>query len=116
MIEKQVCALALAACTEEGKQFANCAGGILGNSKSECLLTTYRTALGMADKEKTDRLDGVLNGHPYGKWITGRLDEFKRWLGLDEPIVIIKHGPRTPLWESFWQEFFTGGEHGTNNS
>ncbi len=115
-IERQVCALALAACTEEGKQFVRYAGNILGDSESECLLNACRSALEMAEKEKTDRLDAVLNGHPYGKWVTERLDEAKRWLGLDEPIVRIKHGPRTPLWESFWQEFFTGGEHGRYNS
>jgi len=116
-IERQVCALALNACTKEGKQFARSAEDILGEpAEPGRLLEEYRLALERADREKTDRLDGVLNGHPYGKWASDRLEEVKRWLGIDEPIVHIKRGPRTPLWESFWHEFFTGGVNGTNNS
>jgi hypothetical protein len=116
-VERQVCALALNTCTEEGNDFARAAENILGGTvEPGRLLEEYRLALERADKEKTDRLHAVLNGHPYGKWVTERLDEAKRWLGLDEPVVRIKRGPRTPLWELFWQEFFTGGDNGTNSS
>jgi len=108
-VERQVCALALAACTEEGKEFTD-------SMQPWFPLDEYRATLEAGDREKTVGLDAILNGHSYGEWVTQRIEEVKRWLGVDEPVVIIKHGPRTPLWESFWREFFTGGANGTNNS
>lgn len=111
VVEHQVCALAWSACTADGMEFAEKARSILSRGEPRNhLLTEYQVALKGPERERLDRLDEVLTSVPYGRWVAERLDEAKRWLGLDTPRFHIQHGQRTPLWELLWQRIFTGGD------
>mgnify|MGYP001026920619 CR=1 FL=1 len=110
MVVRQVCALALAECTEDGTCFAQKAREILGDpEKPNHILVDYQLALENGDKDKLEALDGVLTGGRYGEWINARLDEAKRYMGLDYPIFEIHFGERTPQWDALWGNIIKGG-------
>lgn len=113
MIERHICALALAGCTAEGSEFAESARGILGDADSpNHPLIDYQLALERGDRSKIEALDAALAGGRCGSWVAERLTEFKRFLGLEPPHFTIHHGERTPQWDLLWRRIFTGGENG----
>jgi hypothetical protein len=80
-IIRQVCALALGSCTEEGIEFAESAGDILGDADSpNHPIVNYHLALANGDRSKIKTLDATLTGGRYGNWIIERFNELKRWL------------------------------------
>ena len=110
MVERQVCALAWAECTEDGIVFAQKAREILDDpEKPNHILVDYQIALERGDREKLEALDGVLTGGRYGEWVNARLDEAKRYMGLDYPIFEIHFGERTPQWDALWGNIIKGG-------
>jgi hypothetical protein len=110
VVERQVCALALAECTEDGMGFVEKAREILGDpEKPNHVLVDYQLALENGDKDKLEALDGVLTGGRYGEWVSARLDEAKRYMGLDYPIFEIHFGERTPQWDTLWGNIIKGG-------
>lgn len=116
VIERQVCALAWSACTSDGMEFAHKARTTLGRDEpGNHIFDDYRIALEHSETERLERLDNVLSSIPYGKWVTERLEEAKRWLGVDTLKVRIQYGQRTPLWELLWQDLFTGGAYDRPN-
>jgi len=116
VIEHQVCALAWSACTPDGMEFAHKARTILGRDEpGNHVLDDYRIALERSETDRLQRLDNALIAAPFGKWVKERLEEAKRWLGVDTLRVRIQYGQRTPLWELLWQDLFTGGAHDRPN-
>jgi hypothetical protein len=110
MIEKQVCALAWSGCTDDGANFAEKARDILSDpEKPTHPLVDYQLALEYGDKEKLEKLDNILTGGRYGEWVTCRLEEGKRYLGLDYPIIRIHFVERTPQWDALWENIIKGG-------
>jgi len=111
-VERQVCALAIAVCTDDGEEFARSAQSILSEpQKPNHLLVDYHLALEHGNKPKLEILDAALAGGRYGKWVAERLTEVKRWLGLEPPRFHIRYGERTPQWDLLWERIFTGGEN-----
>ncbi len=111
MIERQVCALAWAECTEDGIGFAEKARDILSDPENpNHIFVDYQIVLERDDKEKLEKLDAILTGGRYGEWVAERLTEGKRYLGLEPPRVIIRYGERTPQWDLLWKKVFTGGD------
>jgi len=111
MVERQVCALALAECTEDGIEFAGKAKRILGDTeKPNHILVDYKIALERGDKEILAKLDAALAGGRYGEWVDKRLTEARRYLGLEPPNFTIRYGERTPQWDLLWKKLFTGGD------
>ncbi len=109
-IEKQVCALAWSGCNDEGLTFAEKAREILSDPEnSNHPLVDYQIALEQGDKEKLEKLDTILTGGRYGEWVTCRLEEGKRYLGLDYPIFRIHFVERTPQWDALWENIIKGG-------
>ena len=112
MVERQVCALALAECTEDGIVFAGKAREILSDPENpNHILVDYQIALERGEKEKLEQLDTLLTGGRYGEWIDARLDEAKRYLGLDNPIFRINFVERTPQWDALWEDIIKGGSN-----
>jgi len=110
MVERQVAALAWAECAEDGIAFAQKAREILGDpEKPNHIIVDYQLALERGDREKLEALDGVLTGGRYGEWVNARLDEAKRYMGLDYPIFEIHFGERTPQWDALWGNIIKGG-------
>ena len=110
MVARQVAALAWAECTEDGIAFAQKAREILSDpEKPNHILVDYQIALERGDREKLQALDGVLTGGRYGEWVNARLDEAKRYMGLDYPIFEIHFGERTPQWDALWGNIIKGG-------
>jgi hypothetical protein len=110
MVERQVCALAWAECTEDGIVFARKAREILGDpEKPNHILVDYQIALENGDREKLEVLESVLVGGRYNEWVNARLDEAKRYMGLDYPIFEIHFGERTPQWDALWGNIIKGG-------
>jgi hypothetical protein len=110
MIEKQVCALAWSGCTDDSLIFAEKARDILSDpEKPNHPLVDYQIALEQGDKEKLEKLDNILTGGRYGEWVTCRLEEGKRYLGLDYPIFRIHFVERTPQWDALWENIIKGG-------
>ncbi len=110
IIERQVCALAWAGCTDEGLAFAEKARETLGDpQKPNHPLVDYQIALERGDKEKLEKLDVILTGGRYGEWVACRLEEGKRYLGLDYPIFRIHFVERTPQWDALWENIIKGG-------
>jgi hypothetical protein len=110
MVERQVAALAWAECTEDGIAFAQKAREILSDpEKPNHILVDYQIALERGDREKLEALDGVLTGGRYGEWVNARLEEAKRYMGLDYPIFEIHFGERTPQWDALWGNIIKGG-------
>lgn len=112
VVERQVYALALSECTEDGIEFAGKAMAILSDPENpNHPLVDYQIALERGEKDKLERLNDILTGGRYGEWIDQRLTEAKRYLGLEPPHFTIKHGERTPQWDLLWQRIFTGGDN-----
>jgi len=111
MIERQVCALAWAECTDDGISFAEKARGILSDpEKTNHPLVDYQMALEYGDKAKLEALDAALTGGRYDSWVAERLTEARRFLGLEPPRFTIRYGERTPQWDLLWKKLFTGGD------
>ncbi|MEQ4489914.1 MAG: hypothetical protein AAC990_06100 [Dehalococcoides mccartyi] len=111
IIEKQVGALALAGCNAEGGHFNESAIGILNdNESSDHPLIEYQRALMSEDSSKIKALNDILCGDRYGVWIAERLNEMKRYLGLEPPHFTVRTGERTPQWDLLWQKIFVGGD------
>ncbi len=112
MIERQVCALAWSGCTNDGLEFAEKAREILSDPENpNHPIVDYQIALERGDKEKLEQLDAILTGGRYGEWIDSRLDEAKRYLGLDYPIFRINFVERTPQWDALWENIIKGGSN-----
>lgn len=112
MVVRQVCALALAECTEDGIEFAEKAREILSDPESpNHPLVDYQIALERGEKEKLEQLDSILTGGRYGEWVDSRIDEAKRYLGLDYPIFRINFVERTPQWDALWEDIIKGGSN-----
>jgi len=110
-VEKQVCALALTGCNDEGAEFAEYAGDILSDAKTRNHpIVDYHLALEYRDKSKLESLDVALAGGRYGSWAAERLTEAERFLGLEPPHFTIRVGERTPQWDLLWKRLFTGGD------
>lgn len=85
--EKQVYAMALAGCTDDGVEFTEQAGHILRNDEANNHpVVDYHMALISNDRSKLDKLDSALSGGRYGTWVAERLTEYKRWLCGDPNI------------------------------
>ncbi len=111
IVEKQMIALALAEYTPEGADFAGDASVILNNAESQYHpIISYHQALLGKDTETVKALDAALAGGRYGEWVTERITEYKRYLGLEPPHCTIRTGERTPQWDLLWQKIFTGGD------
>jgi hypothetical protein len=109
-VERQVCALAWEKCTEDGIAFAGKARDILSDAENpNHPLVDYRIALERGDRNKLEQLDSILTGGRYGEWVDSRLDEAKRYLGLDYPIFRINFVERTPQWDALWENIIKGG-------
>jgi hypothetical protein len=109
-VERQVCALAWAECTEDGIAFAEKARDILSDAENpNHPIVDYQITLERGDKEKLEQLDSFLTGGRYGEWVDSRLDEAKRYLGLDYPIFRINFVERTPQWDALWENIIKGG-------
>lgn len=81
LVERQVCALALSECTEDGIEFAKKAREVLSDPENpNHILVDYQIVLERGDKKKLEKLDAILTDGRYGEWITERLNEMKRWL------------------------------------
>lgn len=110
-VEKQVCALSLTGCNDEGAKFAEYAGDILSDAKTRNHpIVDYHLALEYRDKSKLESLDAALAGGRYGSWAVERLTEAERFLGLEPPRFTIRVGERTPQWDLLWKKLFTGGD------
>lgn len=111
IVERQVCALALAGCNAEGAEFTENARVILsGEENPNHPIIDYHLALEYGDKLKLEALDAALTGGRYGSWVAERLTEAKRFLGLEPPRFTIRYGERTPQWDLLWKKLFTGGD------
>jgi len=110
-IERQVCALALACCNNEGAEFTEKARDILsGEEQHNHPIVDYHLALKYGDRLKLESLDAALDGGRYGSWVAERLTEAKRFLGLEHPRFTIQVSKRTPQWDLLWKRVFTGGD------
>ena len=111
MVERQVCALALAGCNDEGAEFTEKARDILSDAENpNHPIIDYNLALEYGDRSKLESLDAVLTGGRYGGWAAERLTEAKRFLGIEPPRFTIRYGERTPQWDLLWKKLFTGGD------
>jgi len=111
MVERQVCALALAGCNAEDTDFAENARDILSDAeRPNHPIVDYHLALEYGDNNKLEALDAALTGGRYGSWAVERLTETKRFLGLEPPRFAIRYGERTPQWDLLWKRLFTGGD------
>ncbi|MFC1971036.1 hypothetical protein ACFLV0_03775 [Chloroflexota bacterium] len=111
IVERQVCALALAGCNAEGAEFAENARDILSDAeKANHPIVDYHLALEYGNKLKFEALDAALTGGRYGSWVAERLTEAKRFLGIEPPRFTIRYGERTPRWDLLWKKLFTGGD------
>ena len=111
IIEKQVCALALAGCNAEGGHFNESASGILNDTENpNHPLIEYQRALMSEDSSKIEALNETLTGDRYSDWVVERLNEMKRYLGLEPPHFTVRTGERTPQWDLLWQKIFIGGD------
>jgi hypothetical protein len=109
-IEQQVCALAMANCTLQGEGFIQQVNPILcETAQSNHPLIEYQVLLGSKQKQKLKDIDALLSRHPYNRWVSERIVEIKRWLGLEPPTFHVRYAERTPLWDSFWNNILTGG-------
>jgi hypothetical protein len=107
---RQVCALAWAECTEEGIEFAAKAREILSDPENpNHVLVDYQIALERGENEKLEQLGTLLTGGRYGGWVDSRIDEAKRYLGVDTPVFRINFVERTPQWDAFWENIVKGG-------
>jgi len=111
MIERQVCALALTGCIDDGAKFTENARDILKDAENPTHpIVDYHLALEYGDRLKLESLNVALTGGRYGSWIAERLTEAKRFLGLEPPHFTVRVGERTPQWDLLWRRLFTGGD------
>ncbi len=111
MVERHVCALALARCTSEGGAFANSAKDILSDPESpNHPIVDYHLALAKRDGPRIEALDATLVGGRYGGWVAERVAEIERYLGFEPPHFTVRTGERTPQWDLLWKRIFTGGD------
>ncbi len=109
-IERQVCALAWSECTADGIEFVEKAHKILSDpANPNHIIVDYQIVLERGDKEKLERLNAILTGGRYGEWVDTRLDEMKRYFGVDTPVYRINFVERTPQWDAFWENIIKGG-------
>jgi len=109
-IEQQICAMGMADCTLHGEQFIQQATSILCVAEhSNHPLVEYQFLLESKQRQRLKDIDALLSRHPYNSWVSERIIEIKRWLGLESPTFHIRYGERTPLWDSFWDNILTGG-------
>jgi len=110
MIERQVCALGMANCTPMGEQFIQQANSILYRAeRSKHPLVEYQMLLEGKQRQKLNDIDALLSRHPYNRWVSERIVEIRRWLGLEPPTFRIRYGERNPFWDSLWNNILTGG-------
>lgn len=110
MVVRQVLALAMIGRAPGGGQFAESARAVLGDGgHTDDLLTQYGITLEQGDEVRLRALDAALSGTAYGKWVDCRLDEAKRYIGIDTPVFQIHLSERTPQWEAFWGNIIKGG-------
>ena len=110
MVERQFGALALAECTEDGIAFAQKAREILSDpAHPNHIMVDYQIALENGNRGKLQALESVLVGGRYNEWVNARLDEAKRYMGLDYPIFEIHFGERSPQWDALWGNIIKGG-------
>lgn len=115
-VERQVCALAWGEFVPLGAEFMPQARDILRQGEQIYhVLIDYHLTLDSREVWRLQRLDQALSSVPYGAWVGNRLEEVRRWLGVDEPIVRIQQGQRTPLWELLWENLLAGGENDRYN-
>jgi len=110
--QRETYALALAPCTPEGWEFIEQTSSVLRNDEqANHPLVDYQIALKRGEKDKLGRLDAILTGGRYGKWVDERLEETRRWMGLDTPRFHLSYCERSPQWDSLWENIFLGGEN-----
>ncbi len=108
-VEQSVAALALVGCTPLSGEFVAEASSILDSSSyPEHLLSAYEQTLNSADETRLNGIANALRGE-YGYWVANRLQEARRYLGLDYPIFRIHFGERTPQWDALWGNIIKGG-------
>lgn len=111
IVMKHICALALSSCTEDGREFLEQASSILCDEEdSNHPIVDYHLALGHGDVAKLEKLDDILAGCRYGEWVDARIDEVKRYLGTDDPIIRLNFVERTPQWDALWESIVKGGD------
>lgn len=112
MVLRQVFALAWAESTEDGIAFAKQASEVLSDPENpNHPIVDYQIALEKGDKEKLEKLDTILTGGRYGEWVDSRIDELKRYLGVDNPVFRINFVERTPQWDALWEDIIKGGSN-----
>ncbi len=116
-VERQVCALAWGDFVPGGAEFMPQARDILKQGEqAHHVLIDYHLALDSGQVRRLHSLDEALCSVPYGTWVNERLEEVKRWLGIDEPIVRVRQGQRSPLWELLWEILLAGAGNDKYNS
>jgi hypothetical protein len=111
MVIRHVCALALSNCTEDGLEFLEQVSIILCDKEdSNHPIVEYHLALTRGDVAKLEKLDDILAGGRYSEWVNTRIDEVKRYLGVDSPIVRLNFVERTPQWDALWESIVKGGD------
>ena len=116
IVERGVCALALASLTPEGMEFAEQANDILRDRHDYHVLINYHFALEGGERNKLEAVDALLTESGYGKWVADRLTEAKRWFGLEPPHFNINSEERNPQWDNLWGNIIKGGSHERENS
>ena len=110
VVARQVCALAWADLTSDGVEFTNQASMFLSRAtEPNHVAVDYQQALNRGDVGRISDVESILAGSKYGEWVDCRLDEAKRYLGIDTPVFEIHFGERTPQWEAFWGNIIKGG-------
>lgn len=109
-VQRQVLALAMAGFMPGAEQFAQAARAVLSDADHPGhLLVDYRIALEQGDKQKLRAIDDIMKNTAYDVWVAERLNEARRWLGVEPPHFNIIYGERTPQWDSLWGNIVKGG-------
>ncbi|MFC1957051.1 hypothetical protein ACFLVY_02010 [Chloroflexota bacterium] len=116
IVERGVCALALAPLTTEGMEFAERANAILTDRYNNHVIVNYHFALEGGERNKLEAVDALLTESGYGKWVADRLTEAKRWFGLEPPHFNINCEERNPQWDNLWGNIIKGDSHERENS
>ena len=112
VIEKQIASLAWAYCTREGIEFASVADRVLKTKTghNDNVLANYTVVLASGDNSGIEAVSAVISWAPkYNDWVDNRLNEAKRFLGIDKPILRINYVERSPQWDALWRNIITGG-------
>ena len=117
IVERGVCALALAPLTTEGMEFAERINSILtDNEHNYHVIINYHVALESGKKSELEAVDAILTSGRYGEWVADRLKEAKRWFGLEPPQFHIDYQERNPQWDNLWGNIIKGGNYERENS